>query len=151
MENTQSPLNLLKFERIFIIATMVFLLASYGSINRVSMNDPIDQESVRFIQKGLTTFKDIVEELGAPTQLIGINGGGAIAIYQFLDFKYSRINYGWLIQFIPQSQGQSVDMVLAGGGLGMDTFEVTFDDGWIAQHYLFAKHSKASQYVFWPF
>jgi hypothetical protein len=135
----------------FIIVTMACLMTSCASINRVSVNDPIDQDSVRFIQKGLTTFKDAVEELGAPTQLIGIKDGGAIAVYQFLDFKYSRINYGWLIQFIPQSQGQNVDMVLAGGGFGMDTFEITFDDRWIAQHYSFAKHAKASHYVFWPF
>jgi hypothetical protein len=130
---------------------MACLVISCGSINRVSINDPIDQDSVKFIQRGLTTFKDVVEELGAPTQVMGIKGGGAIAVYQFLDFKYSRINYGWFIQFIPQSQGQNVDMVLAGGGFGTDTFEVTFDDRWIAQNYTFAKHAGASHYVFWPF
>lgn len=120
-------------------------------ISHVTINDPITRETVAFIQEGRTTFKDVVDELGAPTRLIGTKGGGAIAVYQFLDIKYSRVNYGWAFQFIPQSQGQSADMILAGGGLGIDMFEVAFDERWIAKHYTFSKHTSASRYVFWPF
>lgn len=119
-------------------------------ISHVTINDPINEETVAFIQKDRTTFKDVVEELGTPTRLIE-TAGGAIAVYEFLDIKYSRANYGWLIQFLPQSQGQSVDMVMAGGGLGIDMFQVAFNDRWIAQYYTFAKHPNASHYVLWPF
>lgn len=119
-------------------------------ISRVTINEPINEEMVAFIQKDRTTFKDVVDELGTPTRLISTTGG-AIAVYEFLDIKYSRANYGWLIQFLPQSQGQSVDMVMAGGGLGIDMFQVAFNDRWIAQYYTFAKHPDASHYVLWPF
>jgi hypothetical protein len=120
-------------------------------ISHVTINDPINQETVAFIQEGRTTFKDVVEELGAPSRLIGTKGGGAIAVYEFLDIKYSRINYGWALQFIPQSYGQSPDIILAGGGLGIDMFQVVFDERWTAKQYTFSKHSNASRYVYWPF
>ena len=120
-------------------------------IAHVSINDPISHEKVEFIQEGRTTFKDVIEELGLPSRLVGLKEGGAIAAYQFLDIKYARVNYGWLLQFLPQSRGQNVDMILAGGGLGTDMFEVTFDEHWVAKNYVFAKHAQASRYVFWPF
>lgn len=134
-----------------VIAACALPTAGCIVISHVTINDPITQETVAFIQEGRTTFKDVVEELGAPTRLIGTKGGGAIAVYQFLDIKYSRVNYGWAIQFFPQSQGQGADMILAGGGLGIDMFEVAFDERWIAKHYTFSKHANASRYVFWPF
>lgn len=134
-----------------VIAAYALPMAGCIVISHVTINDPIHQETVAFIQEGRTTFKDVVEELGAPTRLNGTKGGGAIAVYQFLDIKYSRVNYGWALQFIPQSQGQSADMILAGGGLGIDMFEVAFDERWVAKHYTFSKHTNASRYVFWPF
>jgi len=134
-----------------VIATCVLPTSACILISHVTINDPINQETAAFIQEGRTTFKDVVEELGAPSRLIGIKGGGAIAVYEFLDIKYSRINYGWALQFIPQSYGQSPDIILAGGGLGIDMFQVVFDEGWTAQNYTFSKHAHASRYVYWPF
>lgn len=134
-----------------VIAACVLPTTACIVISHVTINDPIHQETVAFIQEGRTTFKDVVEELGAPTRLVGAKGGGAVAVYQFLDIKYSRVNYGWALQFIPQSQGQGTDMILAGGGLGIDMFEVAFDEHWVAKHYTFSKHTNASRYVFWPF
>ncbi len=120
-------------------------------ISHVTINDPINQETAAFIQEGRTTFKDVVEELGAPSRLIGTKGGGAIAVYEFLDLKYSRVNYGRALQFIAQTYGQDTDMILAGGGLGIDMFQVAFDERWMAKSYTFSKHAKASRYVYWPF
>lgn len=134
-----------------VIVTCVLPTAGCILISHVTINDPINQETVAFIQEGRTTFKDIVEELGAPTRLIGTKGGGTIAVYEFLDIKYSRINYGWALQFIPQSYGQSADMILAGGGLGIDMFQVAFDERWMAKSYTFSKHANSSRYVYWPF
>ncbi len=148
---TWANLFVRRLGRALVIAACVLPTAACIVISHVTINDPIHQETVAFIQEGRTTFKDVVEELGAPTRLVGTKGGGAIAVYQFLDIKYSRVNYGWALQFIPQSQGQGTDMILAGGGLGIDMFEVAFDDRWVATHYMFSKHTNASRYVFWPF
>lgn len=136
--------------RTLIVAACIMPTTACIVISHVTINEPINEETVAFIKKDQTTLKDVVDELGAPTRLIGTTGG-AIAVYEFLDVKYSRANYGWLIQFLPQAQGQSVDMVMAGGGLGIDMFQVAFNDRWIAQYYMFAKHPDASHYVFWPF
>ena len=141
---------LFRLVRTLAIAACIMPTTACIVISHVTINEQINEEMVAFIQKDRTTFKDVVDELGAPTRLIRTTGG-AIAVYEFLDIKYSRANYGWLIQFLPQSQGQSVDMVMAGGGLGIDMLQVTFNDRWIAQYYTFAKHPDASHYVFWPF
>ena len=134
-----------------VIVSCVLPTAACILISHVTINDSINQEEVAFIQEGKTTFKDVVEELGAPTQLIGTKGGGAIAVYEFLDLKYSRVNYGWALKFMTQTYGQDTDMILAGGGLGIDMFQVTFDDQWMAKSYTFSKHANSSRYVYWPF
>jgi len=134
-----------------VLASLAMPTTGCIIIAHVSINDEISNEKVAFIHEGRTTFKDVVEELGAPTRIVGIKSGGTVAVYQFLDIRYSSVNYGYLTKFAPQTQGQSLDLVLAGGGLGIDTFEVTFNERWIAQHYVFAKHAGASHYVFWPF
>jgi hypothetical protein len=136
------------------IALGIVALSCTGCIvfAHLSINDQITHEKVEFIKKGQTTFQDILDELGAPTRLVGKEGGGAVAIYQFLDIRYSRVNYGWLTQFAPQAQGQSIDLILGGGGLGTDMFQIFFDDRWVATDYVFTKHAeKVSKYVFWPF
>ena len=135
----------------FVIVICALPTTACILISHVTINDPINQETVTFIQEGRTTFKDVVEELGTPNQLIGSKGGGAIAIYEFLDLKYSRVNYGRALQFIAQSYGQDTDMILAGGGLGIDMFQVTFDERWMAKSYTFSKHANSSRYVYWPF
>jgi hypothetical protein len=135
-----------------ILAALAMPTTGCIVIAHVSINDQINNEKVEFIQEGRTTFKDVVEELGAPTRIVGIKSGGAVAVYQFLDIRYSSVNYGYLTKFAPQAQGQSFDLVLAGGGLGTDMFEVIFDERWIVKHYMFTKHAeKVSRYVFWPF
>jgi len=148
--NLRSSAGLLRL----VLALAVVALSSTGCIvfAHLSINDQITHEKVEFIKKGHTTFQDILEELGAPTRIVGKEGGGAVAIYQFLDIRYSRVNYGWLTQFAPQTQGQSIDLILGGGGLGTDMFQIVFDDRWIATDYVFTKHAeKVSKYVFWPF
>jgi hypothetical protein len=149
----QVRVNFFIHRLVLTLVTVLCALPTTGCIlvSHVTINDPINQEEVAFIQEGRTTFKDVVEELGAPTQLIGTKGGGAIAVYEFLDLKYSRVNYGWALKFLAQTYGQDTDMILAGGGLGIDMFQVTFDERWMAKSYTFSKHAKASRYVYWPF
>lgn len=136
------------------IAFALAVLAMPGCtvIAHVSVNDQITQEKVEFIHEGQTTLTDVVEELGAPTRIVGNKSGGAVAVYQFVDIRYSSVNYGYLTKFAPQAQGQSFDLVLAGGGLGTDMFEVFFDEHWIVKYYVFTQHAEMdSNYVFWPF
>jgi hypothetical protein len=71
-----------------------------------------------------------------------------VAFYHFLDARYARVNYGWAIQFFAPA---SVDMILAGGGLATDVFQVTFDLHWVVQERAFARHVQAGRYKLWPF
>jgi hypothetical protein len=130
----------------------VFLVLSgcgLASFTRLSVNDPIKPEDVAFITAGQTTLAEVVAKLGPPDEVLGLNDeAGAVALYHFLDVKYARINYGWPIQFVSPV---SPDMIMAGGGLATDVFQVKFDSQWVARHYAFAKHVHASQYRLWPF
>lgn len=118
-----------------------------ASFVRVTINDPIKPEHVAFIVPGTTTLPDVVGKLGAPDELIGL-ARGAAAVYHFRDAKYARLNFGWPLRFwLPVHP----DMILAGGGIGTDTFQVVFDDRWVARAHAFAHHSGASRFSPWPF
>mgnify|MGYP001597918658 CR=1 FL=1 len=120
-----------------------------ASFTRLSVNDTIKPEDVAFITAGKTTLTDVVAKLGTPDEMVGLaDEAGAVALYHFLDVKYARINYGWPLQFVLPLQP---DMIIAGGGLATDVFQVKFDAQWVAQHHAFAKHIQASRYRFWPF
>ncbi|MEW6545169.1 MAG: hypothetical protein AB1411_16380 [Nitrospirota bacterium] len=119
----------------------------FATFTRLSLNDPIKPEDVAFIELGKTTFSEIQEKLGAPNEIRGIEDG-AVATYYFLDLKYSRINYGWPLQLVSPVQP---DLILGGGGLATDTFQVVFGPGWVARRHAFTKHVDPSRYGLWPF
>lgn len=130
---------------------LIVLLALTGcglfSSARVTINDQIQPGDVTFIVSGKTTFTEVVAQLGAPDELTG-TAHGAVSVYHFRDAKYSRVNFGWPLRFfLPVSP----DMVLAGGGLGTDVFQVFFDSQWVAQTYAFAYHSRGPSFNPWPF
>jgi hypothetical protein len=119
-----------------------------ASFTRFVWNDPIKRQDVTFIVQGKTNFMEVIGELGVPDRINGLGSHGAVAVYYFLDAKYSNVNYGWPLQFfLPRSP----DLILAGGGLGTDMLEVYFDTNWVARGHAFAKHVSASQYRGWPF
>ena len=118
------------------------------SFTRLSVNDPIKPEDVAFITLGKTTLAEVIAKLGTPDEVIGLDDAGAVVSYHFLDARYARINYGWPLQFVSPA---SVDMVLAGGGLATDVFQIAFDSRWVVRQQAFAKHIQASQYRLWPF
>ncbi len=120
----------------------------FASFTRMSFNDPIKPEDVAFIASGETTFVQVVAKLGAPDELISLDDKGVVAVYHFLDAKYARINYGWPLQFVSPA---SVDMIMAGGGLGTDILEVIFDADWVAKQHAFSKHVDARHYKLWLF
>ena len=117
------------------------------STTRVTVNDRIDLQDVVFIVPGKTTFKEIVAHLGAPDGLTNTALGPVVA-YHFRDAKHTRINLGWPTQFfLPVSP----DLVLSGGGLGADVFQVFFDSRWVAQTYAFGHHTGSRRFTPWPF
>ncbi|MGH7258696.1 MAG: hypothetical protein ACREIM_09970, partial [Nitrospiraceae bacterium] len=97
---------------------------------------------------GRTTLAEVAEQLGSPDELLGVPGG-SVANYHFSDGKYFRIDYGWGLRFIIPFY--SPDLAQAGGGVGMDIFQVTCDDKWVVQHHAFAFHANSSKFRFWPF
>lgn len=131
------------------ILIVMLSLTGCGFINttRVTVNDLIAPQDVVFIVPGKTTFKEIVTHLGAPDELTNTELGAVVA-YHFRDAKHTRINLGWPSQFfLPVSP----DLVLAGGGLGADVFQVFFDSHWVAQTYAFAHHTGGPSFNPWPF
>lgn len=118
-----------------------------ASFVRLSINDQIKPEDVAFIEPGRTTMREVVTLLGAPDEMEAL-GDGVVARYHFRDARYSRINFGYpsgFFLFVP------VDMVLSGGGLGADVFQVVFDAEWRAVAHAFAHHAQSSRYRPWPF
>ncbi len=116
---------------------------------RVSINDVVNPEDVAFIVPGQTTFRTIVEKLGAPDEILD-SPVGPVARYRFRDLKYFRVNFGYAWKFFVPP-GVPDDMVLAGGGVGTDEFLVVLDADWVVQRHAFAHHVEASQYRAWPF
>ncbi|MER3422103.1 MAG: hypothetical protein C4293_01560, partial [Nitrospiraceae bacterium] len=101
-------------------------------------NDPIDEEDVAFIIPGQTTFSEIIERLGAPDELAGVEDGKrAVIFYHFRDAKYSRVNFGWPLRFWTPVQP---DFIFSGLGFGTDVFEVALNRDWVVQYHAFAKH-----------
>ncbi|MBA2252534.1 MAG: hypothetical protein H0W13_07500 [Nitrospirales bacterium] len=138
------------FSRAAVHAAMVMIVAS-GTVGcsfaRLSINDEIGAGDVAFIVPGHTTLRDIIERLGAPDEIQEASEGTVI-FYHFLDAKYSRVNFGYLLR--PWTPIQP-DLVLSTTGFGTDVFEVTFDDKWIARQHAFTHHISGRSYVPWPF
>jgi hypothetical protein len=129
------------------------LLGCPITLDRVSINRPIKEDEVRFIVPGQTTLAEVVEKLGTPDQ-IEAGGDGPMARYRFQDGRYFRVNFLWwlrfvfpVVNFVP---GASPSMNLSGGGVGMDEFQVIFNEKWVARQYAFAHHIQASRFTAWP-
>jgi len=115
---------------------------------RVALNQPFSVQDVSFIVDGDTRLQEVVERLGAPNQMFSSNAG-VVARYHFTDGKYFRVDYGWGFRFLIPFY--SPDLVLGGGGLGVDVFQVTFNDRWVVQEHGFALHAQSSAFRLWPF
>jgi hypothetical protein len=133
------------------LVSLLWILALGGcglyTAVRVTVNDSLAPQDVRFIETGKTTLTEVVAQLGAPDELTG-GDRGMLLVYHFRDAKYSRVNLGWPLRFWLPVQP---DLILAGGGLGTDMFEISFDEHWVAQQHAFSKHTQASRHRLWPF
>lgn len=115
---------------------------------RVTLNQPLTAQDVSFVVNGETSLSEVVEKLGAPNQMLPSNGG-VIARYQFTDGRYFRVDFGWGLRFLIPFYAP--ELVLGGGGLGTDAFQVTYNDDWVVQDHGFAFHSQSSEFRLWPF
>ena len=115
---------------------------------RMTFNQPLSAEDVRFIKDGETSLPEVVEKLGAPNQMVR-SGEGVVARYHFTDGKNFRVNYGWGFRFLIPLYAP--DLIQEGGGAGTDVFQVTFNEHWVVQDHAFAFHAQSSQFRLWPF
>ena len=115
---------------------------------RVAINQLLSEQDVTFIVDGDTTLQAIVEKLGAPNQMLS-SSAGVVARYHFTDGKYFRVDFGWGLRYLIPFY--SPDLVLGGGGMGVDVFQVTCDERWIVQDHGFAFHAHSSAFRLWPF
>lgn len=131
-----------------IVLTVIACLSSLGcNVVRISLNNPLTPEDVAFIVPGKTTLTEVVAKLGAPDS-IADSDTGIVATYRFLDLKYSRVNFGWLVKpWTPIDP----DFIFSRAGLGVDAFEVLCDPKWVVLHQGFQRHLSRPLFHPYPF
>jgi hypothetical protein len=125
-------------------------LSSCGfvTIARVSVNTHLSPEDVAFIQRDQTTLAEIVSRLGTPDE-ITTSDEGLVAIYHFLDAKYSRVNYGLLMRIWSPA---NVDLITQGLGMGLESLAIRFNASLRVDQVEFAHfHDRPPGFRFWPF
>lgn len=99
----------------------------FADFARVSVNKPITMEDVAFIHPDQTTFAEVIAKLGTPDEFIG-SETGLIAVYRFLDARYSRINYGVVAgAWSPVTP----DLITEGLGLRLNRLDVRLSPTWV--------------------
>jgi hypothetical protein len=139
--------------RTFLILVLGFMSFSgclRGPVTwqRVTVNQPISIQDANFIVDGETSFSVVVERLGAPNQIVPVKDG-ALTHYYFSDGRYFRADYGWGLRFLIPFFAP--DLVLGGGGMGTDVFQIRYNSAWIVQNHAFATHLQSSDFRIWPF
>ena len=131
-----------------ILLSMVMCVTFTGcNVVRITLNAPLTQNDVAFIVPGQTTLADVITKLGAPDSITESHTG-AVATYRFLDTKYSRINFGWLLKpFSPVD----TDLIISRTGLGTDAFELLCDSNWVVTHQSFLRHLSGPRFNPYPF
>ena len=131
-----------------IFLSAVLCVTSAGcNVVRVTLNTPLAQNDVAFIVPGQTTLADVIAKLGTPDSITESNVG-IVATYRFLDMKYSRINFGWLLKpFSPID----TDLIISRTGLGTDAFELLCDSNWIVTHQSFLRRLSGPRFNPYPF
>jgi len=117
------------------------------SVVRITLNTPLTQNDVAFIVPGQTTLADVITKLGTPDSITD-SRTGVVATYRFLDMKYSRINFGWLLKIWSPVD---VDLIISRTGLGTDAFELLCDSNWVVTHQSFLRHLSGPRFNPYPF
>ena len=131
-----------------ILLSMVMCVTFVGcSVARITLNTPLTQNDVAFIVPGQTTLADVITRLGTPDSITDSHTG-VVATYRFLDMKYSRINFGWLLKFWSPAD---VDLIISRTGLGTDALELLCDSNWVVTHQSFLRHLSNPRFSPYPF
>ena len=117
------------------------------NVVRVTLNVPLAQEDVAFIVPGQTTLSDIIVKLGAPDSLTD-STRGVVATYNFLDLRYSRVNFGWLFKLWSPVDP---DLAMSRTGLGTDTFQVHTDENGVVTEHSFVRRVTDPRFNPYPF
>lgn len=130
-----------------LLSAIITVALSGCNVARLTINTPLTPESVAFITAGSTTLADVVNTLGAPDSITEAETG-TLVTYRFLNAKYSRVNFGWLVK--PWSPVDP-DLVFSRSGLGTDAFELLCDTNWIVIHHAFVRHRPEPPFTPYPF
>ena len=130
-----------------LLMAMLAMPLSGCNVARLTINTPLTPNSVAFITEGKTTLTDVVDRLGAPDSITDTERG-AVVTYRFLNAKYSRVNFGWLVK--PWSPVDP-DLVFSRSGMGTDAFELLCDTNWIVTHQAFVRHRPEPLFTPYPF
>ena len=131
-----------------ILLSVVMCMTFVGcNVVRLTLNTTITQNDVAFIVPGKTTLADVITKLGTPDSITDSNTG-VVATYRFLDMRYSRINFGWLLK--PWSPVDP-DLIISRTGLGTDAFELLCDSNWVVTHQSFLRHLSGPRFNPYPF
>lgn len=117
------------------------------NVVRITINTPLTQDDVAFIEPGRTTLADVITKLGTPDSITD-SESGVVATYRFLDTKYSRVNFGWLLK--PWSPVDP-DLVMSRTGLGIDALELLCDTRLVVMHQGFLRHVTGPAFNPYPF
>ena len=90
---------MMSWNRSLTLLFPLILAAALSGCNvaRLTINTPLTSDSVAFITEGRTTLADVIATLGAPDSMTDAEAG-TLVTYRFLDAKYSRVNFGWLLK-----------------------------------------------------
>ncbi len=130
-----------------LLAVMLTVSLLGCNVARLTINTPLTSDSVAFITEGQTTLADVVDKLGAPDSITDAEEG-AVVTYRFLNAKYSRVNFGWLVK--PWSPVDP-DLVFSRSGMGTDAFELLCDTNWVVTHQSFVRHRPEPLFTPYPF
>jgi hypothetical protein len=117
------------------------------NVVRITLNTSLTQNDVAFIVPGQTTLADVITKLGTPDSITDSHTG-VVATYRFLDVKYSRVNFGWIVKFWSPVD---VDMLMSRTGLGTDAFELLCDSNWVVTHHSFYRRLSGPRFNPYPF
>ena len=117
------------------------------NVVRVTLNTPLTPDDVAFIIPGQTTLFEVVDRLGSPDS-INNSETGIVSVHRFLDMKYARVNFGWLVK--PWSPVDP-DLIFSRTGFGTDAFQIFYDaNGTVIQH-SFLRHVIERPFHPYPF
>ena len=133
--------------RALVVAILTSTALAGCNVARLTINTPLTPQHVAFINEGRTTLADVVNMLGAPDSITEGETGTTVT-YRFLNAKYSRVNFGWLVK--PWSPVDP-DLVMSRSGFGADAYELICDANWVIMHQAFVRHRPEPLFTPYPF